>query len=239
MRALTTTPNFPPLPCLIYSAAMKCVVTAGPTCEPLDQVRRLTNFSTGRLGTELACFLQDRGHEVVLLIGEQATYVGPRRATEVRSFSSTVSLGEALGALARTDVGAVYHAAAVSDYRFGKVWVRTPDGQTKEVAGGKISTRSGTLLAELVPTQKIILELRAWFPEATLVGWKYEVDGERADVLRQAERQLAECRTDACVANGPAYGGGFGLVRKGSSRHLTGRGELYQALEELALGRLS
>jgi len=39
---------------------MNCIVTAGPTYEPLDDVRRLTNFSTGRLGTELANFLAAR-----------------------------------------------------------------------------------------------------------------------------------------------------------------------------------
>ena len=53
---------------------MNCIVTAGPTFEPLDEVRRLTNFSTGRLGMELANFLAARGHKVVLLIGETATH---------------------------------------------------------------------------------------------------------------------------------------------------------------------
>jgi len=41
---------------------MRCIVTAGPTYEPLDKVRRLTNFSSGRLGSELGDFLTDRGH---------------------------------------------------------------------------------------------------------------------------------------------------------------------------------
>ena len=40
---------------------MKCIVTAGPTYEPLDKVRRLTNFSTGQLGTELANHLAGQG----------------------------------------------------------------------------------------------------------------------------------------------------------------------------------
>jgi phosphopantothenoylcysteine decarboxylase/phosphopantothenate--cysteine ligase len=52
---------------------MKCIVTAGPTFEELDEVRRLTNFSTGTLGTELADFLMERGHEVELLRGQGAT----------------------------------------------------------------------------------------------------------------------------------------------------------------------
>src|SRR5947209_3565355 len=45
---------------------MHCVVTAGPTYESLDEVRRLTNFSTGKLGSELANFLAARGHTVTL-----------------------------------------------------------------------------------------------------------------------------------------------------------------------------
>ena len=62
---------------------MNCIVTAGPTYQPLDDVRRLTNFSTGRLGTELANFLAARGHQVTLLVGEQASYSGERRAQQV------------------------------------------------------------------------------------------------------------------------------------------------------------
>ena len=71
---------------------MNCIVTAGPTFEPLDDVRRLTNFSTGRLGTELANFLTARGHHVTLLIGESATWPGERQAAVVKSFSSTRDL---------------------------------------------------------------------------------------------------------------------------------------------------
>jgi phosphopantothenoylcysteine decarboxylase/phosphopantothenate--cysteine ligase len=98
---------------------------------------------------------------------------------------------------------------------------------------GKISTRQGTLLAELVPTPKIIAELREWFPRARLVGWKYEVEGDRAAVIQLAQRQIAECRTDACIANGPAYGRGFGLVRGGSREclHLQDMAALFTALE--------
>jgi phosphopantothenate---cysteine ligase (CTP) len=75
---------------------MNCIVTAGPTYEPLDEVRRLTNFSTGRLGSELATFLTTQGHQVTLLIGQQATWHGERRAAVVESFKSTPRLREKL-----------------------------------------------------------------------------------------------------------------------------------------------
>lgn len=197
---------------------MKCAVTAGPTFEPLDSVRRLTNFSTGRLGTELGRFLAARGHDTTLLIGQQAgppTQNGECSALHVQTFANTADLRERLRALTARPPDAVFHAAAVSDFAFGKVWRRTPQGELAEMTSGKFSTRQGPLLAELVPTPKILADLRQWFPRARLVGWKYEVEGDRAGVIRLAEAQIAECHTDACVANGPAYGTGFGLVRAG------------------------
>jgi phosphopantothenoylcysteine synthetase/decarboxylase len=213
--------------------AVHCIVTAGPTHEPLDKVRRLTNFSTGRLGSELVNFLAEHGHEVTLLIGQQATFRGERRARRVETFTTTASLRERLQALADRSVDAVFHAAAVSDFTFGKIWRRSPDGGLTEVTSGKISTRRGILLAELTPTPKIIAELRQWFPKARLTGWKYEVDGERAAAVRAAEQQIAECLTDACVANGPGYGPGFGLVRAGGEwAHLADTSELFPELEK-------
>lgn len=212
---------------------MNCLVTAGPTYEPLDNVRRMTNFSTGKLGVELANFLTDHGHDVTLLVGEQATYPGERRAKHTQAFSTTASLREQLMARRGDLVGAVFHAAAVSDFAFGTVWQRTSAGPLTAVKAGKISTREGTLLVELVPTPKLIYELRGWFPQAQLVGWKYEVDGGREDVLRAARRQLAEAHTDLCVANGPAYGAGFGLVTREAETMAKDASELYTELERL------
>jgi phosphopantothenoylcysteine synthetase/decarboxylase len=214
---------------------MHCIVTTGPTYEPLDTVRRLTNFSTGKLGTELANFLVARGHQVTLLIGEQAVHGGERRAQRVETFTTTDNLREKLQALAEQDIGAVFHAAAVSDFKFGKIRLRSPSGELGEIKSGKISTRHGPLLAELVPTPKIIAALRDWYPRARLVGWKFEVDCGRAGVLRAAEEQLTRCCTDACVANGPAYGSGFGVVTGGGEHviHASDEAALFGSLEAL------
>jgi phosphopantothenoylcysteine decarboxylase/phosphopantothenate--cysteine ligase len=213
---------------------MNCLVTAGPTYETMDNVRRLTNFSTGRLGTELANFLTGRGHPTTLLIGEQATYCGERRAQHVEQFSTTADLAEKLKSGSAGKIGAVFHAAAVSDFSFGKIWLRSDSGELREIKSGKISTRKGTLMVELVPTPKIIASLRHWYPSARLVGWKYEVDGGRSDVLRAAEEQMAASQTDACVANGTAYGDGFGLVTgPGKVLHLPDSSALFQALANL------
>ncbi len=214
---------------------MQCIVTAGPTYEELDKVRRLTNFSTGRLGSELASFLTERGHEVTLLRGYYSTWHGQTGSKHAQTFTTTADLRQRLMGLAGTGVKAVFHAAAVSDFGFGKIWSRSADGQLTEVQSGKLTTRGGALLAELVPTKKIIHHLRDWFEDACIVGWKYEVEGSRETVLNLARRQLTESRTDACVANGSAYGHGFGLVpANGDVADLPDRVRLFEALDEFA-----
>jgi phosphopantothenate---cysteine ligase (CTP) len=216
-----------------YDFSMHCLVTAGPTYEPMDDVRRLTNFSTGQLGSELANYLVARGHLVTLLISSQTIYRGERQAQRVEAFTTTSDLEERLYALGKRPVDAVFHAAAVSDFKFGKIWSRAENNELTELKSGKISTRQGTLLAELLPTSKILPRLRDWFSSARLVGWKFEVDGDRTQVVSLARKQILECRTDACVANGPAYGQGFGLVRAGDEvLHLRDKAALFDELTE-------
>lgn len=193
--------------------SVHCLVTAGPTYEPLDRVRRLTNFSTGRLGTTLAGYLMDAGHQVTLCLGELATWNGEARATEVLRFSTTQDLARQLESQAKHPVQAVFHAAAVNDFAFGQVWRRTPFGPLEPVQEGKVSTRAEGLLVELVPAPKIIASLRTWFPKAQLVGWKYEVDGDRNTVLKNARDQITSYQTQGCVVNGPAYGSGYGWIQ--------------------------
>src|SRR5882724_3486238 len=125
---------------------MNCIVTAGPTYEPLDDVRRLTNFSTGKLGTELANYLTARGHRVTLLIGESATWPGERKARTVKVFTSTKDLRAKLKSFAGKKIDTIFHASAVSDFTFGKMF--TPDAAGKLIPfkpTKKISTRNGNL----------------------------------------------------------------------------------------------
>ena len=147
-------------------------------------------------------------------------------------FTTTANLREKLQALSTKKVNAVFHAAAVSDFHFGRIQLQSPHGRLTEIKSKKIPTDKGTLLVELVPTQKIIVDLRAWFPSARLVGWKFEAEGKRTDAVHAAEQQLAQCLTDLCVVNGPAYGEGFGLLgRKGEAAHLANPPALFNALE--------
>jgi phosphopantothenoylcysteine decarboxylase/phosphopantothenate--cysteine ligase len=213
---------------------MNCIVTAGPTFEPLDDVRRLTNFSTGRLGTELANFLAAHGHNVTLLLGTMATHTGERHAQQIKFFTTTADLRVKLKSFSDKKVDAIFHAAAVSDFTFGKMFTRDAAGKLKPFTPSKkISTRGGNVFVELVPTPKIIAELRGWFPKTKIVGWKFEADSGRADALRAARKQIAECATDACVANGPAYGRGFNLVSVDGQKHFASAEKLFAELEKI------
>ncbi|MSU35377.1 MAG: DNA/pantothenate metabolism flavoprotein domain protein [Pedosphaera sp.] len=209
---------------------MRCLVTAGPTYEPLDEVRRLTNFSTGTLGTRLANSIADAGHDVRLLRGKLATSPLPVRRVAVEEFTTTVDLLNRLRTYATQDRVALFHAAAVSDFRFGSAWKRDSSGNLSRVKAGKLSTRDGTLLVELEPTPKILASLRQWYSNALLVGWKYEVDGSRDDVFSKGDQQRRECRTDLTVVNGPAWGRGFGLVDDSGVKAVDTADELIEAL---------
>ncbi len=186
---------------------MKIIVTAGPSYEPVDTVRRLTNFSTGRLGTELAAFLADKGHEVILLRGELATFAPEFENIEVVPFHTAEDL---LAQFARRAGGAevIFHAAAVGDWRVEVI----RDGAGQMLTAGKIPTSHDKLFLELIPTVKVLGKLRGLYPAARIVGWKYETDGGRAELLQKGVEQMAHAGTDGCVLNGPAWGEGFGFV---------------------------
>lgn len=204
---------------------MRVLVTCGPSYEPIDEVRRITNFSTGRLGVLLANALTRAGQEVTCFRGAGATTCERIERAAVVAFSTNDDLLARLAAVERREeIGAVYHSAALADFKAR----RDADGARK------ISSRSGEIALTLTPAPKLIGELRGLFPNARLVGWKYELDGTREEALGKAARQIAENFTDACVLNGAAYGAGFGLVRSGELLvHLADEAAL---CERLALG---
>ena len=78
-----------------------------------------------------------------------------------------------------------------------------------------------------------LAEFKTLFPKTKIIGWKFEVAGRRPGAHRSARRQLAECATDFCVANGPAYGRGFGLVSAREASHFAKKKSLFTALANI------
>lgn len=207
---------------------MNVVVTCGPAYEPIDEVRRITNFSTGRLGIGLANHLTAQGHHVTCLVGHHATHRGQMLAARTQTFTTAESLAGAMRALARS-ADAIFHAAAVSDFTVARI--ECPDGQTLQHT--KIPSGTAEVRVILKPTPKILPLLRGWFPGAFLVGWKYELDGDRATAIARATEQVIRCQTDLCVVNGRAFGPGFGLCdASGLIDSVTDHSFLYHTLTQ-------
>jgi phosphopantothenoylcysteine synthetase/decarboxylase len=194
--------------------SLRIVVTCGPSYEPIDEVRRITNFSSGKLGAWLSEFFAAAGDRVQCLRGEMATWPAPTPPVEVIPFSTNDHLLRRLEALSeREKVDAVLHVAALADFT-----VKRGEGSRK------LSSRAGELQLTLVPATKIIGKLRGFFPNARIVGWKYELDGTQADALAKGAAQIRENQTDVCIVNGAAYGSGFGaLTPDGEHVALKGR----------------
>ena len=186
----------------LHSPKLLAVVTCGPASAPIDSVRRITNFATGEIGSILCQALLKAGWDVICLRGEGSTFPAPE-GVDVRMFSTNDSLAALFQSLAAAP-NAIFHAAALCDF------------QVADIEGGaemkKIPTRDGALTLHLEPAPKILPCLRVWFPGAFIVGWKYELDGDRFAALAKGAAQIRECRTHACVVNGAAYGEGFGIL---------------------------
>jgi phosphopantothenoylcysteine synthetase/decarboxylase len=159
----------------------------------------------------------------------------PLKTADAREFTTTEHLGDLLRECSASAYDAVFHAAAVSDFKFGQVFERAPDGALRPVNAGKFSTRAGVLMAELAPTTKLIAQLRGLFPRAKLFGWKYEIDGGHEAALSAGATQLQEKHTDFSVINGTAYGEGFGILSKtGTLDHVPDVPTLCRTLLRLA-----
>jgi phosphopantothenoylcysteine decarboxylase/phosphopantothenate--cysteine ligase len=166
---------------------MRVLVTAGPTREYLDDVRFLSNRSTGRMGDALARAALSRGHEVVLVRGPCP---GPApEGPEVVPVTSTADMLRAcLGVWPRCD--AVIMAAAPADF--------TPAAR----APGKIKKASATdgMTLRLDPAPDILRALsEARRPGQRLVG--FALEAERGE--DEAARKLRDKGLDLIALNAP------------------------------------
>jgi len=210
---------------------VKVIVTCGPSYEPIDEVRRITNFSTGELGILLSNALAQAGHEVLCFKGIGAICPIPLNGPRLISFTTNEDLRAKLTAESTQyetgDTPAVFHAAALCDYKVQ----RATGADGNPLTSAKISSRQGLLTLTLEPLPKLITELRALFPRGRIVGWKYELEGSREDVLAAGRRQMQEAASDACVVNGAAVGPGFGFCLPGAAPiHCADKEHLCQTL---------
>ena len=128
----------------------------------------------------------------------------------------------------------VLHAAALADFQVANILV---EGQTDAVL--KIPSAATAIQLRLVPKSKVIARLRELFPEAFIVGWKFELDGSPADVISKGMQQIETYATNACIVNGSAFGSGFGFCdRSGLISTVGSKPELADLLWKLVTTRV-
>lgn len=158
------------------------LVSAGPTEEPIDDVRFLSNRSSGRMGFAIATEAVRRGADVHLVAGPVSLGTPPGVARiDVRTAAEMYDAVR--GAAGAAEV--VVMCAAVADFR-----------PTRRVEG-KLKKSRGLDAIELEPTADILAALRDVSPHALLVGFA----AESADLEAEARRKLESKRLDLIVAN--------------------------------------
>lgn len=161
------------------------LITAGPTCEPFDPARHLSNRSSGKMGFALARTAKRRGARVILISGPTAT--GKPSGMEIIQVTSGLQMHDAvMDHYAKADI--VVMAAAVSDYRPAKVVEQ------------KIKKGSGQVSLDIIPNPDILKELGKRKKQANrplLVGFA----AESRDHLEEGRRKLQEKNLDLIVIN--------------------------------------
>jgi len=159
------------------------LITAGPTREPLDPVRYISNRSSGKMGYAIAQAALDAGHDVILISGP--VNLAPPRDAKFISVSSSDEMFDAVHQHADSANICVL-CAAVADYK------------PAEVSPVKIKKCAAQVSLELVPTHDILKSLGLQEDRKfLLVGFAAETDHLEAN----AAKKLREKNCDIIVAN--------------------------------------
>ena len=171
----------------------KILITAGPTQEPLDPVRYLTNHSTGKMGYAIARVAAYRGAEVTLVTGP-ATLPRPRFANVIE-VTTAREMFESVTLLSR-EQDWIIKAAAVADYR------------PSSVSPEKVKKKDGNLFIDLERTDDILAYLGAHKREGQfLCGFSMETE----NMMENSREKLKKKNLDMIVANNlKVDGAGFG-----------------------------
>jgi phosphopantothenoylcysteine decarboxylase/phosphopantothenate--cysteine ligase len=160
----------------------KIVITAGPTIEPLDPVRYMTNFSSGKMGYALAEEAKKRGGEVVLITGP--VNLTPPYGVEIIKINTTI---EMLNAVEKNfgDCDILIKAAAPLDYR--------PETVSKD----KIKKNGESLQLKFVPNPDIAAHFGKFKRNQIIVGFAAETN----NVIEYAKGKLKKKNFDFIVVN--------------------------------------
>lgn len=182
----------------------RVLVTAGSTAVMIDKVRCITNIFKGRTGNTIAHYLQKTGKYEVDLITSNNEMVPPPSTHQTFKYKTYDELYNTMESLMTTwQYDVIIHSAAVSDYKVERVnsdMVNACD--TKVSSEGKISSSHDALWIKMVPTRKIVDDIRTlWGQTGKLVKFKLQVDMSDNELVRVAAASMKHSKADIIVAN--------------------------------------
>ncbi len=154
------------------------LVTGGPTPVAIDNIRRLTNRFTGKLGTCIAEELYLRGAKVKLIHG-QSSYTPPNYLPHKIVNTYDEYLDRVMRELENNYHYGIF-SAAVADY------------QPQQVFPGKIPSNGALSKIDLIPTQKVIDLVRAKFPNLGAIAFKYQENMSHEELIKIAQAKLKQ-----------------------------------------------
>lgn len=163
---------------------VKILVTAGPTPVKIDNVRRIINKFSGKLGIEIANELFLRGADVFLM--QSYSGIRPPKYINHMLFEDYEEY---------KDKAVVY----CKEYEYGIFSAAVADYKPKEVFQGKIPSGGAIKNIELTETKKVINLVRETNPQLKMVSFKYEEGKSLAELLEIAGKRMKEGHTSVVV----------------------------------------
>ncbi len=202
---------------------MKVLITAGGTSEKIDNVRKITNSSSGMLGSIIASEFLNNFDNI-----EKLYYLCPKTAKKP-PFSSKICeinvesvqnvYDQLHEILTNEKIDIIVHSMAISDYTVqavssSEILATNLENKSKEEIlsilsspsisidnSKKISSNQKDLILRLVPTPKIISKLKKWSPNCILIGFKLLSNVEENELKSVAYKLLQNNNCDFVVAN--------------------------------------
>ena len=187
---------------------MNILITSGGTSEKIDQVRSITNHSTGQLGKMIAEHCLAEGASVTLLTTAKAVKPDPHQNLTIKIIEDTEQLLIAMeGLVPAHDV--LIHSMAVSDYKpvymagFEEVLASSDltEFLEKSNSESKISSDDDYQVLFLKKNPKIISKVKEWNPNIRLIGFKLLVGVSKEELLATARASLEKNQAELIVAN--------------------------------------
>ncbi len=195
----------------------KFIITAGGTSERIDNVRKITNSSSGKLGMLIAdCLLKERNDILIYYVCSKNSLRPSDDRVHVLEVEGTLDLKNTLeDLLLSNEINYFIHSMAVSDYMtdFVTNLSNIKESITKSsnideafenieaIKGNKISSYEDNLVVVLKPTPKIISIIKNLSPSTYLVGFKLLDGVSKLELINTAKKLRDKNRCDLVVAN--------------------------------------